>query len=585
MNLQNEYKNEVGSMSLSAEFKEKLKQSCIQEIENGSRQINVSESSSRIYSKLKLYKYVSIAACLMAIISTIGVMSILSSRLNLGKSSLDTAMSDKNSTGSNYVTEEPAMMMSPESVETESDSDTYDIGLSDDFDNYGYTEDASAEAAEVDSNAIDNDDSNVQADEFVPEPAAFDSNSEYSTYDYVLGLNKAPQYEAGSIYSDSKSLLSIADGSESRLKRYSPLNFYDILDTQLKDSAELTGVSLVKMTINGVTDAQSESFDASLYTPYNATIQYDYLNLNSCDIDATIWIIGTQENQIDGMPPYSEGDTIFTSLFAADDGSITVIDHLLYDVYSLSGMDIAYHRYYDNINPGSTDMGILDIEREFVTTSGNNPVRYVHKATVKELSRYIRRKVVSAEYDFVDLKLLADVSNGDAELSQIIRQPESSESPENNDEQDDAQTVEPIKNARVTTTDEKLIIELSGHRIMMNDADSAQILEEELINSISGSSDSNGHSIAMFIGGKLTFDSYELFKGGIIDIEVTNAGCPLNISINGVKVGDTLEDTVNLLGIRNLLDENCKLIYKADTATATLYFKQGVLAKITVKLN
>lgn len=585
MNLQNEYKNEVGSMSLSAEFKEKLKQSCIQEIENGSRQINVSESSSRIYSKLKLYKYVSIAACLMAVISTIGVMSILSSRLNLGKSSLDTAMSDKNSTGSNYVNEEPAMMMSPESVETESDSDTYDIGLSDDFDNYGYTEDASAEAAEVDSNAIDNDDSNVQADEFVPEPAAFDSNSEYSTYDYVLGLNKAPQYEAGSIYSDSKSLLSIADGSESRLKRYSPLNFYDILDTQLKDSAELTGVSLVKMTINGVTDAQSESFDASLYTPYNATIQYDYLNLNSCDIDATIWIIGTQENQIDGMPPYSEGDTIFTSLFAADDGSITVIDHLLYDVYSLSGMDIAYHRYYDNINPGSTDMGILDVEREFVTTSGNNPVRYVHKATVKELSRYIRRKVVSAEYDFVDLKLLADVSNGDAELSQIIRQPESSESPENNDEQDDTQTVEPIKNARVTTTDEKLIIELSGHRIMMNDADSAQILEEELINSISGSSDSNGHSIAMFIGGKLTFDSYELFKGGIIDIEVTNAGCPLNISINGVKVGDTLEDTVNLLGIRNLLDENCKLIYKADTATATLYFKQGVLAKITVKLN
>ena len=92
MNLVNNYKNEICSMSLSADFKETLKQRCREELESNGAQGagNAAEVSSRV----KFYKYVSIAACLVAAVSTIGVVSLMSGTLDYSRKSRDSSANE-----------------------------------------------------------------------------------------------------------------------------------------------------------------------------------------------------------------------------------------------------------------------------------------------------------------------------------------------------------------------------------------------------------------------------------------------------------------------------------------------------------
>ena len=253
----------------------------------------------------------------------------------------------------------------------------------------------------------------------------------------------------------------------------------------------------------------------------------------------------------------------------------------------MSGQDIAYHRYYERINPGYTDMGILEQERSFFTTTENNPVKYVHKAVTKELSRYIRRKIVGENYNFVDLEWLGKVSVGEADPWQEPEpEPENNQNPDDTQEPEDNTDVperEPIKNARVRTTDEKMIITFAGEQIKLSDEASCEYIESTFKNSASSTSSTDYYSIAMFVGGKLTFKSNQVFKGGLTAIEISSVGCPLDLSFNGVSVGDSLESAVETLGIREPLDPNCTLTYKGTTITATMKFEYGTLAKIVIK--
>ena len=94
MNLVNNYKNEICSMSLSADFKETLKQRCREELESNGAQGagNAAEVSSRV----KFYKYVSIAACLVAAVSTIGVVSLMSGNIKYRSSDSDNRLGGDN---------------------------------------------------------------------------------------------------------------------------------------------------------------------------------------------------------------------------------------------------------------------------------------------------------------------------------------------------------------------------------------------------------------------------------------------------------------------------------------------------------
>lgn len=623
MNFLTEYKDEVGSLCLSAEFKESLKKACISEAAKAAKgdkdkpQIELSEggaSNKEVMSKMKLYKYISIAACLVAVISSIGVVSLMSSRIKT--KSYDAYQNRSADSESDVTADGDDVLMNSADADVDDVADeeyapnepaTASNGIDPMSDEpvQGYydSEDTPVdEPLTEETEPADDDDSQVYSITM----NSPDYDGDYNTEDYILMLNSSAQVENAKLYDDVSELKEAIpednspensiDSTESgeqnapesrEASDYTALNFYDLLAAQLKQEAESGGASLIRMRIEGKADSGSSPapYSSGLYTPYDVNIEYDYLNQTGCDVNARVWIKGTEENQIEGMPIYSKGDTILTSLYVNENGSVTVVDELLYDVYNMSGQDIAYHRYYERINPGYTDMGILEQESSFVTTTENNPVKYVHKAVTKELSRYIRRKIVGENYNFVDLEWLGKVSVGEADPWQEP-EPEDNQNPDDTQEPEDNTDVperEPIKNARVRTTDEKMIITVAGEQIKLSDEASCEYIESTFKNSASSTSSTNYYSIAMFVGGKLTFNSNQVFKGGLTAIEISSVGCPLNLRFNGVSVGDSLESAVETLGIREPLDPNCTLTYKGTTITATMKFEYGTLAKIVIK--
>lgn len=625
MNFLTEYKDEVGSLCLSAEFKESLKKACISEAAKAAKgdkdkpQIELSEggaSNKEVMSKMKLYKYISIAACLVAVISSIGVVSLMSSRIKT--KSYDAYQNRSADSESDVTADGDDVLMNSADADVDDVADeeyapnepaTASNGIDPMSDEpvQGYydSEDTPVDKPLTEeTEPADDDDSQVYSITM----NSPDYDGDYNTEDYILMLNSSAQVENAKLYDDVSELKEAIpednspensiDSTESgeqnapesrEASDYTALNFYDLLAAQLKQEAESGGASLIRMRIEGKADSGSSPapYSSGLYTPYDVNIEYDYLNQTGCDVNARVWIKGTEENQIEGMPIYSKGDTILTSLYVNENGSVTVVDELLYDVYNMSGQDIAYHRYYERINPGYTDMGILEQESSFVTTTENNPVKYVHKAVTKELSRYIRRKIVGENYNFVDLEWLGKVSVGVADPWQEPEpEPENNQNPDDTQEPEDNTDVperEPIKNARVRTTDEKMIITVAGEQIKLSDEASCEYIESTFKNSASSTSSTDYYSIAMFVGGKLTFNSNQVFKGGLTAIEISSVGCPLNLRFNGVSVGDSLESAVETLGIREPLDPNCTLTYKGTTITATMKFEYGTLAKIVIK--
>lgn len=625
MNFLTEYKDEVGSLCLSAEFKESLKKACISEAAKAAKgdkdkpQIELSEggaSNKEVMSKMKLYKYISIAACLVAVISSIGVVSLMSSRIKT--KSYDAYQNRSADSESDVTADGDDVLMNSADADVDDVADeeyapnepaTASNGIDPMSDEpvQGYydSEDTPVDKPLTEeTEPADDDDSQVYSITM----NSPDYDGDYNTEDYILMLNSSAQVENAKLYDDVSELKEAIpednspensiDSTESgeqnapesrEASDYTALNFYDLLAAQLKQEAESGGASLVRMRIEGKADSGSSPapYSSGLYTPYDVNIEYDYLNQTGCDVNARVWIKGTEENQIEGMPIYSKGDTILTSLYVNENGSVTVVDELLYDVYNMSGQDIAYHRYYERINPGYTDMGILEQESSFVTTTENNPVKYVHKAVTKELSRYIRRKIVGENYNFVDLEWLGKVSVGEADPWQEPEpEPENNQNPDDTQEPEDNTDVperEPIKNARVRTTDEKMIITVAGEQIKLSDEASCEYIESTFKNSASSTSSTDYYSIAMFVGGKLTFNSNQVFKSGLTAIEISSVGCPLNLRFNGVSVGDSLESAVETLGIREPLDPNCTLTYKGTTITATMKFEYGTLAKIVIK--
>lgn len=591
-------------MSLSSDFKESLKQRLIQEA-SSAPQITVStvpkSDNSDIYEKIKVYKYVSMAACLMAIISTIGVVTLMSSRFSVKNSSVDDNNNMSASQGNNDMYHD-----SDVEVDERLEDDSLDeIPLGEPVFPADYIQDVTAfDSANPNAAAVDDaseydtfsEEAPVEIAESIPKTdsdnIAPNYSGEYSTYDYVLGLNRSASYGASNVFANSTALKKAASESSSMPTYREASNFYDILGTRLKDESELLGASLVKLTVNGIMDeAPTLSPAEGIYTAYSVNIRYDYLNQSSCDIDACVWIKGSVENQIEGMPVYAQGDDIFTSLYVCDNGSVTAVDELLYDVYTLSSTDIAYHRYYQNIDPGYTNMGILDMETEFITTTQNNPVRYVHKSAVKELSRYIRRKIVGENYEFADLKKLARISLGEEDLSvpaDVDPQPsEDDPSPDTDPSQEttDPETPSTVyANITVTSHDDRLTMTADGTPILLGDKASAQFIISHFQNSISGSTGSDEKSYLMFVGGKIEFNHRDYNEGEMAAIEITSAGCPLDISFRGVKVGNTLESVKNALRINYNLGDSSTLTYKGETINAVLTFEYGILTKINIQL-
>lgn len=605
MNIKNEYQKEVGSMALSAEFKENLKKKCLEELEKQKSGVKtdvteIGGSKEDIYSKLKVYKYVSMAACLLAIISTIGVFSMMGSQIKTKSANNSSDMFD----GLESIEEEEPVL--PE----DSDGINYSvIGSGFAADDDSLYAPAEATVDEADSSSYDDEaltaptSNDMNTPESIPDEAEdeiFDDNllaklsdygGEYITTDYVLGLRNSTSFNASNVYEDINAITSDSGEAEAidEPSYRRSLNFYDVLNGGLKQESELLGATLVKLTIDGVHS------ERGIYSVYNVTINYDYMEQTSCKIPARVWVKGNSEHQIEGMPMYSEGDIIITSLIANKDGSVSVLDELLYDVYDLSGTDIAYHRVYQSVNPGSTDMGLLGSEQEFITTAANNPVKYVHKAATRELTRYIRRKITGENYNIADLDNLAKISLGEAEFVLPERpadQPTDLETPpeQGGDESEnqpapegEEQPADLIDKLIINTADANMTIMSADRVIMLHDPQTTSYLSSKFKNSASGTISSADKSNVMFVGGKLIFNSSNAFSGELIGIEISGAGCSLDISFNGVKVGDSLADVKEALGITKNLASNSKVTYRGETVEVVLTFRYDALAEIEIK--
>ena len=587
MNLVNNYKNEICSMSLSADFKETLKQRCREELESNGAQ--GAGNAAEVNSRVKFYKYVSIAACLVAAVSTIGVVSLMSGTLDYSRKSRDSSANE-----STQSLEDSNTLTGGSESENALNEFVYDDEVDSSETLGAESEDAilpDVGEAEVEEEVVAEDtpveDSETQFD-VLPGTAAPGVNSdydgEYYTYDYVLALAEDAYLPEAEVFSDYEDFA--AEKSSDRIAAsfdtgYDALNFYDVLDSAIAAEGDNVGASLVSMEILGiVSDSLPPAPVEGLYTLYEVNINYDYLNLESCDIDAYVWIKGTESAQLAGMPVYAKGDDIFASLTVAENSSVTVVDEILYDVYTLNDLDVAYHRGYEDINPGYTDMGILDNEREFITTTPNNPVVYTHKASVKELSRYIRRKINEKELDYADLETLAAISRGEAA-------PAISDGSDDDTTFDDGtdigDNIEPVTSLSLNVSDSDIALSYSGQNIILDDSSSASSMESALKSSATGTISSGTELNMMFVGGKMTIKTDDQGSKRISSIEITSAGCPLDISFNGVKVGDSLESVVSALGITENMAPDCTVVFSSNSMEVTLSFEYGVLSGMTIK--
>ena len=587
MNLVNNYKNEICSMSLSANFKARLKQRCREELESNGA--SGTGNAAEVNSRVKFYRYVSIAACLVAAVSTIGVVSLMSGTLDYSRKSRYSSANE-----STQSLEDSNTLTGGSESENALNEFVYDDEVDSSETLGAESEDAilpDVGEAEVEEEVVAEDtpveDSETQFD-VLPENAALGVNSdydgEYYTYDYVLALAEDAYLPEAEVFSDYEDFA--AEKSSDRIAAsfdtgYDALNFYDVLDSAIAAEGDNVGASLVSMEILGiVSDSLLPAPVEGLYTLYEVNINYDYLNLESCDIDAYVWIKGTESAQLAGMPVYAKGDDIFASLTVAENSSVTVVDEILYDVYTLNDLDVAYHRGYEDINPGYTDMGILDNEREFNTTTPNNPVVYTHKASVKELSRYIRRKINEKELDYADLETLAAISRGEAA-------PAISDGSDDDTTFDDGtdigDNIEPVTSLSLNVSDSDIALSYSGQNIILDDSSSASSMESALKSSATGTISSGTELNMMFVGGKMTIKTDDQGSKRISSIEITSAGCPLDISFNGVKVGDSLESVVSALGITENMAPDCTVVFSSNSMEVTLSFEYGVLSGMTIK--
>ncbi len=653
MKLSDDYKSELSRLTLSDDFKAKLKEQCIAEagldkaLDTETEEEKAPEiqetKSGKVYKQMKIYRYVAIAACLVAAISIVGGASIMSSVFSTSMRTTDS---------SDSIMEESLDTDVVEGSDYEED-DSEEIITADDTPVEDYVEDTDTITADP---AMDIEDTDAEA-EYEEEDAAVedgmlssstssstssytpdDYDGDYNTEDYVLGGSNSSASNTADVYSSFSALAAdvgyvsygttdsgndeepVEDsGYDTEYEVDEPVesvdtedddtvedtavdssslptittnygtasNFYDVLYNQLGDESDTIGVSLVWITITGTPDASGvPSPSTGGYTLYSANISYDYLNAVSCDIDVYVWIKGTDDYQVKGMPTYEVGDELVVSLILGENGCITVVDELIYDAYTLNGVDILYHRVYENVNPGSTDMGILDSEREYYTTTSNNPAIYVHKASARELTRYIRRKVNGEGYNLADLEKISQYSMGLVSYSTFSESSSSDTATE--EETSTSSEAKSTLSINAASSTSYFDLTAAGESISMNDSASAERLGELYQSSMTGTSSGDGTSTAMFVGGHLRFSSDTPFTGGVTEIEITSSGCPLDIQFRGISVGDSLSTVKEKLSTsstdvasQNLTDD-CVITVKSNYGTVKLTVEYGVLTKIVI---
>lgn len=168
---------------------------------------------------------------------------------------------------------------------------------------------------------------------------------------------------------------------------------------------------LVRFTVEGVYEPDDLSYlipgaavDTDTQLLYKVRISYDYLTEESPNVSVMVLHDGSYSNQLPGQPVL-QGEYIARIVTAPENSYFGLDDNLLYKIYRINSMDLAYHvvsKSGSSIDPGNTNMGLLPEESKVYTTAANNPETYTQKSSVKELTEYLKTSLLSLEPVTID---------------------------------------------------------------------------------------------------------------------------------------------------------------------------------------
>ncbi|MDR0197595.1 MAG: hypothetical protein LBI36_05180 [Oscillospiraceae bacterium] len=184
---------------------------------------------------------------------------------------------------------------------------------------------------------------------------------------------------------------------------------------------EITGVYTPEEAVK-ITD--NENFSSKhRATLYSAKIVYDYLNRKELDIEIVLSKAGNEDNQTEGSPNYMVGERYISNLRYFKDSLNSGLaqcgtdSYLTFAVYEINDIELAYYLYHVDLllddcvmNLSSDkyvnlDLKLTDGEEYVITSAKNNPVRYVQKSTVEDLTDFIREDWTERGFRFYEFNL------------------------------------------------------------------------------------------------------------------------------------------------------------------------------------
>lgn len=510
----NRYKEELSKVVLSTEQKQKLMDAMVSEYQKEAGHSVIKTKS--IWSRYS--KYIACAACLAVVVAAVGITS--AANMGFGAKTNDFAMLDSSlDQAESYYDdfeeyEEESAVDAPEDFVVESDEEDDDIVVESPVENDELTASNSFDANEQESKSAENDgfeDTSVATgSQYAPE----NYDGEYFAEDYVFVPTANTTIEV-------QNLISV-DGSQIT---------YNELCNALPDLYETVG--FVKFEITDILsddEANAISGDESFseeYTMYKAELIYDYLTYESASGEMYISAYGNSTVQTEGTPMFAVGDTILALVDPSGD-YVKIIEEMVYQVHRVNGVDIAYHVLYEGIDPGDTNMGILEMEMDVYTTTINNAAHYTSKSAVKELTRYVRRNFTKRGIPVADMTNYVLPSGSNA-TDTDIPETEGSDITEIGEYGLSADSIVfKIKNVEMQPLGDQ--------------SDWSQFKTYSYKTTLS-----DGSTVLKFGNNIVTYEG-EAYNGNVTKIEINESSLLCPFTVNGVTAGDLWTDAVSAIG-------------------------------------
>ncbi len=565
--MKNQYKIEVDQISLSESFKQSLKEKMAAEY---AAEAANTLKTKKSFNFSKYSKYIATAACLVLIAATVSVVSALNGGFAVEKSADSLfraedlapesnnmgAAESANGNGLTYGLEEDDDALFEDTVESEEEAivveePVEDIVVEDALPSVEESESAVTEAEveeDVVEDAVLTEEEEVLKSAFAPE----NYDGEYFAEDYILSTSAANNENISTV----ENIVDVLGNKEityselcSKIKKMDEVGFAKFRIVEVLSDEDANAV------------AENDSF-ADENTMYRAELIYDYLNNTSVDGELYVTAYGNSNIQQEGFPAFAEGDVILAGIDNSD-GYSSLLEEMVYMVYRVNGVDIAYHLVYENMDPGDTNMGILDMETEMVTTTENNPAKFTHKAAVKELTRYVRRNFEKREFTFADL------------VNVIVNESENEE------------TTLPEE----TVASGEVSVNVSAIKLMIgtktvNPAGSGSQIRD-FANNVTATETGEDSCTVKFGQNAVTFEGTSPYVGNIRSIEINSIGSGnMMFTINSsIGIGSSWQHVVSSLGLEIEPKDNTVVdvaVMSGDwvSYTMTVTVENGVITQI-----